>query len=34
MPDYSARNFVERGFTVGIGGYEWKLGYEQHTVLI
>lgn len=21
MPDYSLRNFEERGFTVGIGGY-------------
>jgi hypothetical protein len=21
MPDYSTRNFVERGFTIGIGGY-------------
>lgn len=21
LPDYSSRNFEERGFTVGIGGY-------------
>lgn len=25
MPDYVARNFEERGFTVGIGGYATTL---------
>lgn len=29
MPDYSARNFTERGFTIGIGGYVPILAYSQ-----
>lgn len=27
LPDYSSRDFKERGFTVGIGGYDWPASF-------
>lgn len=33
MPDYSSRNFEERGFTVGIGGYVPYISADIRTLI-